>query len=182
MDATPAGGGPGRKEPGAPKAFAVGYRPHTGDMMVYGGGALTLVGVLATVVQGSPVFLLASLAGSVSALYFQPTLDVHAPQLGADAKGLFIARVGIIPWDHVAELRVERRALRTMHLSTLVVRTIGPVYEAVSAPDTLPLLRRFSARNANVSGDTARVTLHTLALSTEAIELRLHALYTASRP
>ncbi|MEO1105269.1 MAG: hypothetical protein AAFW98_16310 [Pseudomonadota bacterium] len=181
MDATPMHGGSGGGPSRGPQSFAVGYRPHTGDMMVYGGGVLTLIGVLATVVQGSPIFLLASIAGSVSAFYFAPTLDLRSPQLGADAGGLFIARVGVIPWDAVREIRVEKRALRTMHLATLYLRTDGPVYEVVVHADPVTPLQRVSARNARVSGDTVRVSLHTLALSAEAIEIRLRALHDASR-
>ncbi|MEM8665052.1 MAG: hypothetical protein AAGF49_13150 [Pseudomonadota bacterium] len=181
MDAMPRhGDGSGGGAP-EPRSFAVGYRPHTGDMMVYGGGVLTLVGVLATVVQGSPVFLLASIAGSLSALYFYPTLDLRAPQLGADVHGLFIARVGVIPWEAVQEIQVQRRTLRTMALATLIVRTDGPVREAVAVADTVPLAKRLTARNATVAGNTVRVALHPLALSVEAIEMRLRALHAASR-
>lgn len=178
MDDTPPEGGGGGM---TPRAFAVGYKPHAGDLMVYGGGALTLVGVLATVVNGTPAFLLASIVGSLSAFYFHPTIDLATPQLGADTHGIFVARVGLVPWAEVAEIRVERRALRTMRLATLILRTRRPLSEAVAKPERVSLLARLTARNAKASGDHVRVPLHTLAVSPEAIETRLRALYAASR-
>lgn len=183
MDTTPTpGGGPGGDGNGRghPQAFVVGYRPHTGDMMVYGGGVVTLVGVLATVVNAAPGFLVVSIVGSLTAFYFHPTLDLRAPQLGADTEGLYVARIGLIPWSEVAEMHVERRALRTMHLSTLVIRTVRPPRKAVSVPETVPVSRRLTARPGRISGGTIRVDLHPLSLDADAIERRLRALMSAA--
>lgn len=170
----PSGGSEG------PKAFAVGYKPHSGDMMVYGGGALTLIGVLAAVVNGAPGFLFASVAGSLCALYFYPTLDLRMPQLGANVEGLYIARVGVIPWENISEIRVQHRTLRTMSLATLFVTTTGPLAEAVTEKDTLSFMQRVTARNTKITGNTIKVSLHTLALPAKSIERRLRALYSAS--
>lgn len=188
MDATPQppgggnGGGGGGGEGGAsgPRPFAVGYRAHTGDLMVYGGGVMTLIGVLGAVVNGTPAFLLASVVGTLSALYFHPTLDLRTPQLGADTSGIFVARIGVIPWSSIADIHVERRAVRTMHLATLIIRTGGPLNEAVVAPDPVPLMMRLTARNANVSGNTIKVSLHPLNATPEVIEGRLRALAASS--
>ncbi|WMS42514.1 hypothetical protein RDV64_21015 [Acuticoccus sp. MNP-M23] len=174
------GGGDGNGEGGVPKAFAVGYRPHTGDMMVYGGAMMTLVGVLAAVVHGSPVFFIASIVGSLCALYFHPTLDLNTPQLGADTEGIFIARFGMIPWSEIAEIGVRHRALRTMHLSTLIVQTRRPLKEAIAVPDRIGLLGRLCAANARRKGGAIHVTLHTLGLPADAIGARLAALQAAS--
>ncbi|MEM8551014.1 MAG: hypothetical protein AAGF45_01430 [Pseudomonadota bacterium] len=171
------GGGSGGE---GPKAFAVGYKAHSGDMMVYGGGALTLIGVLAAVLNGAPSFLLASLAGSLSALYFYPTLDVRTPQLGANIEGLYVARIGVIPWSEIKQIHVHHHALRTMHLATLIVTTARPLSEAVSIKETLSPVQRVTARNVKVKGNTIRVSLHTLALPPQSIERRLRTLYTAS--
>lgn len=168
--------GPGGGGPTGPRAFAVGYRKNSGDMMVYGGGALTLVGVLATVINAQPAFMLVSLAGTGSAFYFWPTLDVRRPQLGADARGIYVARVGLIRWDAVADWRVERRALRTMRLATLEIRLARPLPEALEAAEVVPMAERLTARNEKVSGETIRVTLHTLAMPDDEIEARLAAL------
>jgi hypothetical protein len=145
-------------------------------MMVYGGGVLTLIGVLATVVNGSPVFMLASLGGTASAFYFWPTMDTRRPQLGANAQGIYVARIGIIRWEAIAEWKVERQALRTMQLATLAIRLERPLPEALEAAEPVPLVDRFTSRNARVSGDTVRVTLHTLAMPEDEIEARLAAL------
>ncbi len=176
----PGAGGGGGEGAGGPPAFAVGYRPHTGDMMVYGGGMMTLIGVMAAVVQGSPVFFIISIVGSLCALYFYPTIDLKTPQLGADTEGIWIARFGMIPWSEVAEFGVQHRALRTMHLSTLIVRTRRPLKEAIAVPDRIGLLRRLSAANARRKSGAIHVTLHTLNVPPDAIAARLEALQAAS--
>lgn len=174
MDATPQPRPP--QEPPQNRAFATGYKRHSGDMMVYGGGVLTLIGVIVSVLNGHPGPLLASLVGSASAYFYHPTLDTQRAQLGANDDGLFVARVGFIPWSAVRDVRVERRALRTLHLAHLTVLTEGPVGEAVSVPDVVPVAERFTTRNARVSGDTIRVELHTLAMAPDVIEFRLKRL------
>jgi hypothetical protein len=177
------GGGEGPSGGGAAPAgrgFAVGYRKNSGDMMVYGGGVVTLIGVLATVVNAQPVFMLASLAGTLSAFYFWPTLDARRPQLGADPRGIYVARVGLISWDAIADWRVERRALRTMNLATLEIRLKCPLREALEAAEVVPLAERLTARNEKVSAQTIRVTLHTLAMPDDEIEARLRSLARSS--
>jgi len=164
----------------APHSFAVGYRPHTGDMMVYGGGMMTLIGVLAAVVHGSPVFFILSIVGSLCALYFYPTLNLRAPQLGADTNGIFIARFGTIRWEEIADIQVQHRALRTMRLATLIVRTKRPLKEAIAVPDRIGLVGRLSAANARRKGGAIHVTLHTLTLPPDSIGRRLHALQAAA--
>lgn len=178
MDVEPAGGDGFSYEP--PRAFATGYRAHSGDMMVYGGGVVTLVGVIATFVNGNPAFLVASLAGSLSSLYFWPTVDVRQPQLGANSDGIYVARIGVIGWPSVETMVVQRRALRTMNLATLFVTLNRPLSDALLVPEEVPLSMRYTARNARVSGKTVRVELHTLAMPVDAIETRLRALRRSS--
>ncbi|MCF3936104.1 hypothetical protein L1787_22185 [Acuticoccus sp. M5D2P5] len=172
------GPGPGG---GTPTPFVAGYKPHQGDLMVYGGGVATLIGVLATVVQVNPVFLVISLMGTFSALYFWPTLDPRVPQLGADLRGIYVARVGIIRWEAIADMKVEWHALRTMQLSTLVLKVDGPLKDALAYREKVPLLHRVSAHNARVSGSTVKVTLHTLNMDPAVIEKRLVALRAAAK-
>ncbi len=171
MDATPE---PFPERPG-PRPFATGYKPSSGDMMVYGGGAMTIVGVLATVLNGAPGFLLISVVGSLSALHFSPLVESRVPQLGANADGLYLARIGVIAWDAIRTIRVERRALRTMQLSTLVVELGRPLAEAVAVPEDVPLMKRLTSRSARVRGETIRIDLHALAMEPDAVEARLLA-------
>ncbi|WP_157961922.1 hypothetical protein [Acuticoccus kandeliae] len=173
------GSGPGR--PSGPEPFVTGYRAHQGDLMVYGGGMVTVLGVLATVVQVNPSFLVLSLLGSLSAFYFWPTLDMRAPQLGADMRGVFVARIGVIRWDAIKSMKVEWRALRTMQLVTLVITIDRPLPEALAYKDKVSPLRWIAARNARVSGRTIKVTLHTLAMDPAIVEERLNALRTAAK-
>ena len=168
------------REPELPRAFATGYKPHSADMMVYGGGVMTLVGVLATVVRVEPAYLAISLVGSLMALYFWPVLDVRRPQLGADVNGIYVARFGIIPWSRVADMRVEYHALRTMQLGTLIVTPEGPLKDAIGKPDAVPFAERFAARNARWKNGAIRVPLHSLAMPMSDIEARLTALRAAA--
>ena len=183
MDAIPEpGGGGGRGDGDGPRAFATGYRPHTGDMMVYGGGAMTIVGVLAAVVNAHPGFLIASLVGTASAFYFRPTLDLKSPQLGAGPEGVYVARIGIIRWDRMAEMRVEHHALRTMRLATLIIVPDGPLRDCLAERERVPLLERIQSRNARVRGGAVRVPLHPLAMPVDVIEARLDAMRALHRP
>lgn len=156
-------------------SFAVGYKPHQGDMMVFGGGAMTVFGVIATIVHGTPMGFIASAIGTASAAYFVPTMDVRSPQLGANGDELFIAKVGVLPWGQIDSMHVQYRALRTMRLATLIVRTRGKVGDAVSRTDGT-FWGKFTARNARVGGNTVKVQLHTLAMAPQDIERRLLAL------
>ncbi|WP_075222212.1 hypothetical protein [Acuticoccus yangtzensis] len=182
MDASP----PDHHQPGGepapqmPRAFATGYKPHSGDMMVYGGGVVTLIGVLAAFVNGTPAFFLLSLAGTFCAFYFRPTLDNRRPQLGADVNGLYVARFGKIPWSRVADIHVEHHALRTMRLATLVIVPKGTIAEAVETPETLRLVERLTARNARAKNGVIRVPLHALAMDPVEVETRLRALRKAA--
>ncbi|MEM6848685.1 MAG: hypothetical protein AAF580_11525 [Pseudomonadota bacterium] len=164
------------QEPGPDaSAFAVGYKAHQGDMMVYGGGALTIFGVVGTIVHASPLGFIASAVGTMSAVYFVPTMDVRSPQLGASQDELFVAKVGVLPWSRVTEMFVQYRALRTMRLATLIVRTEGKVSEALERSDGT-FWGKFSAQNARVSGNILKVQLHTLAMAPQDVEQRLLAL------
>ncbi len=180
MDALPPQQPRPEREPQLPRAFATGYKPHSGDMMVYGGGALTIIGVLATFINAAPGYLLISLVGTLSALYFRPTTDTQRPQLGADVNGIYVARFGILPWSRVADMRIEQHALRTMQLSTLVIVPALPLAEAIDRLDVVPLSERFISRNARWKSGAIRVPLHPLAMKVEDIEARLKALRAAA--
>lgn len=164
-----------RPERPGPRPFATGYKPSSGDMMVYGGGAMTVVGVLAAALNDAPGFLVISVIGSLSALHFYPLVDTRAPQLGASPDGLYVARIGVVAWDAIRSMHVERRAIRTMHLSTLVVELDKPLAEAVVLPESVPLLKRLTSRPARVRGNTIRVDLHALAMAPDVVEARLLA-------
>lgn len=163
------------QRPLAAGPFAVGYKPHQGDMMVFGGGALTIFGVVGSFVHATPLGFIASAIGTLSAVYFVPTMDVKSPQLGANQDGLFIGKVGVLPWSAVRSMHVQYRALRTMRLATLIVQTDGKVADALERSDGT-FWGKLTATNARVSGDTVRVHLHTLALAPQDIEQRLIAL------
>lgn len=180
MDATPQrpppGGSPSRR------GFATGYAPNSGDMMVYGGGVATLIGVLATFVNGEPAFLILSLAGSFASFFYWPTIDTKRPQLGASEEGIYVAGIGIIGWGAVENWQVERHALRTMRLARLVITLDRPVSEALVRKEPFSLLRALSTKNAKVrGGQTIRVDLHTLGMAADDIERRLASL-SAQRP
>lgn len=180
MDALPPSDPRPNREPNLPRAFATGYKPHSGDMMVYGGGAMTIVGVLAALINAAPIFLIISVVGSLSALYFWPVVDTRRPQLGADVNGIFIARFGILPWENVADLHIEHHALRTIRLATLTIVPVGSIAEAIAQPDPLPLTERFAARNAKAKNGAIQVPLHSLAMPIDDIEERLRALRAAA--
>jgi hypothetical protein len=131
-------------------------------MLVYGGIAVAVIGVVATVVNAADVFLVLTAAGLVSAGYFWPLVERKRPQLGASATGLYVDRIGIIGWPAIEWLDLHQTALRSMQLATLRVKLRVPLEKAVVAEERVPLTKRFTTRNWKMNGDVLEIRLHTL--------------------
>lgn len=146
----------------APRAFAAGYARNGGDALVYGGVFLIILGVIAAVINGEAGFLVLSLAGLAGSFYFYPTADHKAPQLAASSRGLYVDRIGTLPWRAIRRVRLRRQALRTMRLAYLTVEIDGPLEKAVIEAVELPLPFRLMTRNWRRLRDGLEIRLHTL--------------------
>lgn len=157
-------------ERAVPQAISAAYVRNSGDVLVYGGFFLIVLGVLAAWVNGEAAFLLLSVAGLASSFYFYPTSDHEAPQLAASSRGLYVDRIGTIPWQAIREVRLRRQALRTMRLAYLTVVVDGALGDVTEAPD-LALPFRLMTRNWRRTREGLEIRLHTLDQPAE----RIHA-------
>lgn len=153
-----------RREPGQPpRSIGVNYLPGTGDMMAYGGVVLAALGVLTWVVRGDPIFLWMVPIGVGAAAYFYPLIEKGVVRLGADSRGLYFERLGIIPWGSIKQVRHKQRALRNLRLHTLEVDVSGPLREVAIDQEPEPIWKRYMSKAWSADGETISVELHPLA-------------------
>jgi len=169
----PAGADP---EP-VPRSFAVGYNPMAGEMFVYGGAVLVVIGCIVTVVQGNPVALLLSLIGLGSTVYYRPLIEARRPQLGANMQGLYVERIGIVGWRAVTGLEMTETFIRNMRFAKLVVTLKVPLEQAVVEPEQFPAWRRYTSRNWTQKGDRLEIKLDTLKADPEVVMRRVRAFH-----
>ncbi|MEM6381171.1 MAG: hypothetical protein AAF739_00720 [Pseudomonadota bacterium] len=152
------------KEPTAqPRSLGVNYLPGSGDMMAYGGIVLAALGVLAWLVRGQPIFLWMVPVGLGVSAYFYPLIEKGVVRLGADARGLFFERLGIVPWDAIQSVRHERRALRTLRLHTLHIVLTSEPETVVVDTDPAPAWKQWMSKAWKADGRTISIDLHPLA-------------------
>ena len=149
--------------PPPPRSLGVNYLPGSGDMMAYGGLVMAALGVLAFFVQGHPVFLIMVPVGLTVSAYFYPLIEKGVVRLGADQRGLFFERLGIIPWAAVKSVRHEQRALRSLRLHTLHVELRAAPETVVIEHDPVPFWKMLMAKAWKRNGNTILVDLHPLA-------------------
>lgn len=147
----------------APRSLGVNYVSSAGDMMVYGGVVVAALGVLAYVVQGTPVYLLMCPIGLALSAYYYPLIEKGVVRLGADQRGLFFEGLGIVPWDAIKAVHHQQRALRTLRLHTLFVELTGAPNDVVTDPSPLPAWKRFMAKAWKGHGTVITAELHPLA-------------------
>ena len=145
-----------------PKPLAVNYLPGSGDMMVYGGVVVAALGVLTWLVRGDPVFLLMVPTGLIVSAYFYPLIEKGVPRFGADPRGLYFERLGIIPWEAIRDVRHQQRALRTLRLHTLHVELTGPAHEVVREQEAVGPFKALMSKSWKSKGNRISVELHPL--------------------
>lgn len=147
----------------APRSLGVNYVSGAGDMMVYGGVVVVALGVLATFVQGNPVFLTMCPIGLSVSAYFYPLIEKGVVRLGADQRGLFFEGLGIVPWQAIKAVHHQQRALRTLRLHTLYVELNGTPADVVIEPSPAPFWKQFMAKAWKSHGTVITAELHPLA-------------------
>jgi len=155
------------EKPKGPSPFAVGFNRTNGDAMVFGGVFLGGLLVLVSAVAGMPVMALIALAPLAIAFWHYPMLDRRVPQIGANADGLFVERIGYIDWASVRKFELRRTAVRSIQLARLEVSLTRPLADAISGPQIFPvwkkaMMHNWKTRREADGTDTLIVQLHTL--------------------
>lgn len=158
-----------------PRSFAVGYNPSGGEIYVYGGASLVVIGCLITAVQGNPAALLLSLIGLGSTFYYRPLMEPRRAQLGASMQGLYVERIGIIGWRAIADIDMFETYIRTMRFTKLIVTLSLPLDKAVVQPDVIPSWRRYTSKNWSLKGNRLEIKLDTLRADPEVVLRRVKA-------
>ncbi len=165
-------------EPEGPRPFAIGFNRSSGEALVYGslvlGGILVLVGTVAHL----PYLAAAALVPLVIAFWHYPMAEKGQPQLGANADGLFVERIGFLDWAAVKDVTLSETAVRSIRLVYLEISLFQPLPEAVAKPQSFPLWKQVMMRNWSVyrqtnGTDLIKVQLHPLTNDPEQIVHRL---------
>ncbi|MBO6676860.1 MAG: hypothetical protein JJ908_16485 [Rhizobiales bacterium] len=146
-----------------PRSLGVNYLSGSGDMMAYGGIVVAALGVLAFFVQGQMVFLIMVPIGLAVSAYFYPLIEKGVVRLGADVRGLYFERLGIIPWAAIKSVRHQQKALRTLRLHILHVELRAAPETVVTERDDVPFWKMFMAKAWKRDGNTISIDLHPLA-------------------
>ena len=160
----------------APRSFAVGYNPSGGEIYVYGGASLVVIGCIITAVQGHPAALLLSLVGLGSTFYYRPLMEARRAQLGASMQGLYVERIGVIGWRAIADIDMVETYIRTMRFTRLVVTLSMPLDKAVVQPEVTATWRRYTSKNWTLKGNVLEIKLDTLRADPEVVLRRVKAL------
>jgi hypothetical protein len=165
-----------------PRSFAVGYNPSGGEIYVYGGASLIVIGCIITAVQGHPAALLLSLVGLGSTLYYRPLMEPRRPQLGASMQGLYVERIGIIGWRAISDIDMTETYIRTMRFTRLVVTLSMPLDKATVQPEVVTSWRRYTSRNWSIKGNRLEIKLDTLRADPEVVLRRVKAFQRMTGP
>ncbi|WP_346899503.1 hypothetical protein [uncultured Roseibium sp.] len=162
------------EKPKGPSPFAVGFDRSSGEPMVYGGLFMGGLLVVASIAGDMPVMALLALAPLAVAFWHYPMLDRRVPQLGANADGLFVERIGFIDWASIRKFELRRTAVRNIQLARLEVSLTRPLADAVSGPEIFPvwkkvMMRNWSARREADGTDTLVIRLDTLDANPEQV-------------
>ncbi len=168
------------EKPMGPAPFAIGFDRSSGDAMVFGGLFLGAVMVVVSIAADMPVMALIALAPLAVAFWHYPMLDRRVPQIGANADGFFVERIGFIDWASIRKFELHRTAVRNIQLARLEVSLTRPLADAVSGPQIFPvwkkvMMRSWKTRREADGTDTLVIQLHTLAADPEQILDRLRA-------
>lgn len=135
------------RETSAPKAFAVGYKRTNGPVIVYGGLLFGLVLLVLGIAGDFHLAAALALVPLLVAFWHYPLIDTRDPQLGANADGLFIERLGFVRWATIRQMQITRTYIRSIELVTLELSLTCPVDEAVDKKHQFPFWKVFMARN-----------------------------------
>ncbi|WP_346910434.1 hypothetical protein [uncultured Roseibium sp.] len=166
------------EKPKGPSPFAIGFNRSNGDPMVYGGLFVGAFLVIASIVADMPELALIALAPLAVAFWHYPMLDRRVPQLGANADGFFVERIGFIDWASIRKLELRRTAVRNIQLASLEVSLTRSLADAVTGPQIFPvwkkvMMRNWSTRREADGTDTLVIRLHTLSADPEQVLAQL---------
>jgi len=126
---------------------AVGFEPASGDLLVYGMAAFGIALLIIGLGSGRSLLAMAAMGPLALSFWNYPLIDKSAPQLATRADGLFVERLGLIPWAEIADLELKQTAVRNMLLARLVVTLHRPFADIALRPHHTASWKRWMMRN-----------------------------------
>lgn len=128
------------------RRFTTRFHPRSGELFVYGsffGGALS---VFLFFQSGNLLIIPFSLSCFLMTFYFQPFLDTESPQIGADTSGIYVRKLGHIPWSVIEAFRVQRVAVRNVERACLQIKLKDGWQNAINCLNKVPVHDRYTYR------------------------------------
>ncbi len=126
------------------RRFATRFHPRSGELFVYGSffcGALSFFLFFQT---GNLVIVPFSLCCFFATFYFQPFLDTESAQIGADTSGIYVRKLGHIPWSVIEAFRVQRIAVRNVERAALQIKLKDDWQSALDCLNQISIYDRFT--------------------------------------
>lgn len=131
----------------APLPFTVGYKRGSGEVTVFGNLALGAIFISTGFLTGLPLLSVAGLAPIAYAYRSYPMLEAGRPQLGANADGLYIDRIGFIDWKAIRMTEIGQNPKETKDRVLLNVLLTRPTGDAVTKAQKIPVWKKYMMRN-----------------------------------
>ncbi|MEP3280181.1 MAG: hypothetical protein ABJN26_11505 [Stappiaceae bacterium] len=158
------------------KPLAIGYRSGSGESLVYGSFMAAALGVLLAFITDEPWFLVLAAVGLGGAYYYRPYVESKRPQLGANADGLYLERLGFIAWADIADIQLFETSVRSIQLQTLKISLNRPLKETISKPEKPNVFRYLMARCWRRTGPrSVDIAIHSLEANPDNLLARLRS-------
>lgn len=153
------------------------YMRQKGEGIVYGGFTIA-IGLLVFGLPSAPLLAIAAaLVSAGVAAYHLPFVSKNRNAIGVTPAGIALDRLGVLPWNAIADVSVLDRYVRMIRNADLHIMLRRPIATAVENGPQVNLLHRLTYRCWEApSPQEIVVRLSTLDKSPEAIEkaIRLH--------
>ena len=120
------------------------YHPRSGELLVYGGFAAGCFAAFLIYMTGNPFFIPGVILGLLSAFYYHPFLDTDSAQIGVDTRGIYIRKLGHLPWAAISAFRVRRIAVRSVERVSLQIKLSDDWQSHIQCKTDIPFTEAYS--------------------------------------
>lgn len=122
------------------------YRKGIGETMVYGPLFIAVVLALGGLSRGLPFLFWASPIALGFTLFHLPMIKKDHPPLIAEARGLYVSGLGLLPWSAIRAAAYRERRLRSLRIGQIVVSLVGAPDVSLTKADPAPFWRRWQTK------------------------------------
>ncbi len=126
------------------RRYTAHFHPRSGELFVYGSFSCGALSLFLFFNSGNLVFLPFFSACLFMTFYFQPFLDTENAQIGADTTGIYVRKLGHIPWSTIEAFRVQRIAVRSVERASLQIKLRDNWQNHINCVNPFPAYDRFT--------------------------------------